>query len=302
MYVNNRPLTEYRPPDDEILDDHRKVTRYIEAAEGQEFTVKLDFSPTTRWVTGYKSAYISIDGRWIDNFSLKESTRDREGRWRFTMRRALCREGNRHVKRTFMFKNMVTTDDACRSEDAFRLAKELGTIKIEIFDATRGEKVPFKRGEVEERDAVPEKALKGRLIELAVGLGGREVVRPGMMRKNRKIGPVIAVFEFKYRTKRALQMLDIIPTTSEAEGVDGNVEERELHTLNLEEARRLVGEYRQSESGSQALKREVNVKRENEAAAVTSREYDIVEDGLVLLESKKPKNETDMMIEVLDLR
>lgn len=144
-----------------------------------------------------------------------------------------------------------------------QLAKNIGCIHIEIYDVTH-----FATNLRSERSQtyqpVPEKALKGQPIDMTAGYGSATAIEWRKSAQCQRAGKPLAKFVLKYRSRRALQLLDLIPTTPEPEPL----EERNIDTLNPEEMRQLLTQMRQNEnqlsSQHSKVKKETTLFKEEE--------------------------------------
>lgn len=177
-------LPEYDPHDAKENEVDGQTIRYIEGVEGTVFSLKIALSRATRWRTGYKAAYLYIDGKYVDAWRIsQEKTGGRHQGWQIDLHDVRVLEGGSWFKRPFMFKHLQTTDETRKLEDLKKIAQGLGCITVELFDVTRGEIVATDGYSVAESGAVPEKALKGQPINVSAGFGpktpssqGREAI------------------------------------------------------------------------------------------------------------------------------
>lgn len=257
LLVNGQPLHEYDPPEDENDTDADAVVKYVEATEGAEFYVDIKIRPNTEFPTGSKGVTIKIDGKFVDGCFVHElQHRVREGGWSRLRTGRPRLENGAWVERPLMFKRRTTTEEVIPLQSMKELAKNVGCIKVDIDDII----CTPARHVMEEAPVdlpVPEKALKGQPIDVTAGYGSAKVVTKPISYSTQQIGKRLAKIVIKYRSRRALQLLDLIPTTPEPQPL----EECDVDTLSPQEMRELLTRMRQQEN--QSVGRLANLKHES---------------------------------------
>lgn len=185
------------------------------------------------------------------------------------------------------------------------LAKNIGCVHVDICDVTRTP-TSYTPHETLVNQPVPEKALKGRPFDISAGYGAAKVVKKPTYHSAQKVGNSLAKFVVKYRSRRALQLFDLIPVTPEPQPL----EERDVDMLNPQEMRQLLTRVR--EQGNQAveqlakIKQEVVQVKEEEDSSIRPRKRQSStlsgedDDECVLVEVKK-RRVAQEEVEVLDL-
>lgn len=318
--VNGIDLREYEPPADERSDatagPGRKRIVYIEAVDGQNFDVRFkargrpSFAGARLGVTVYldnveaKSLLFSEEAHRLNrNFtSLSFTSSDflRDNTW---------------FERKFMFRNLATTDTDTKGTNLKEVAKNLGTIRVQLRRwSLPTETGPAKKGTHHQVKDIPEKALKGQPIDLAAGFGNPKPISAPIHCNSKPIGAPLLDYVFKYRSRKALQMLDLIPVTPEPIPLH----ERDPNTLSLAEARELLAQIRARDSKPNSIKQEnMAIKRERDlkerlglsegsgrkrrVSSTATSNNDDGDDDVIFVEAKRVKRAPSREVEVLDL-
>ncbi|KAK5069600.1 hypothetical protein LTR64_008281 [Lithohypha guttulata] len=251
IVVNGQPLQEHDPPeDDDKGSDRAAGIKHIEAQEGMPFSVRVGCLPGAGWPKQHKSCDIYVDGKSTLCKILTPTPTQRllQNFFKVEFAGVTYKEDDKYFRRPFVFTKLETTDESCEGKD---LKKK--------FDA--------------KTETIPEKALKGQQIDMTAGLRAVQPAPQGdKMSVGQRINPPLATHVFKYRSRAALQWMDLIPTSPAPEALH----ERDVDTLTLEEARRLLAQYREGEKASAGVKNEgAQVKREKSPTPTTKRERDI---------------------------
>lgn len=314
ILVNGVVLDEHDPPedDDDAWPESGAGTKYIEATEGSEFSIRMKVMPNSNSDFPDVSFYTEIDGNRVSGSVLSsgygQSAQPTHGE-KFGEKYSVA---GRNYIRSFTFQKLRTTDDHHGSKDFLQKAKELGKIEVVVNDFMRRQGFhACQRHNVDLNDApIPEKALKGRPINISAGLGTARLSQQKSYCVNGTRGNhTLARFCFKYRSRHALQMLDLIPKTPEPVPLH----ERDVNTLNPAQLRMLLAEYREADNGRRNVKHEgANVKKEsNEAATSLKRrianEFDETKENgdddcrIVAIKRCKTTNAAGDEVEVVDL-
>jgi len=97
---------------------------------------------------------------------------------------------------------------------------------------------------------ISEKDIKGRALNLSTSLGKPSPIEDASVYNGCRIGDALVKFEFRYRSRKALQALLVIPTSPAPEAL----EDRPVESLTIEEARELLR--RQRSAGARPIKKE----------------------------------------------
>jgi len=307
IVAGGRTLQEYDPPEGEEDAVQGTKVKYIEATEGLDFHIKVSVQPFTKFPTTFKQVEVYVDGHFVDSFSLdKESHGSGRKGWTRQRNGRSFLESGTWVRKPLRFTNLVTTEDAVNANDLKEIAKDIGHIQVQIYDATRELSSNHTEQSSNLSQSVPEKALKGQPIDMSVGYGfGRPTPQPRRYTVHR-MGEKLASFTYKYRSRRALQLLELIATPLDPQPL----EERDFDTLNPQELRELLIQIR--EQGSQTtnkiakLKAEaVEIKEEGTPGVGTRRRrstpIDNGEDDECMIVEVKKRKVTKKEVCVLDL-
>lgn len=306
LLVNEQPLHEYDPPNDDNHTNSGEVIKYIEAIEGSTFRIKCTVAPRTLFPTSLKSVDVQVDGKFVNGFLIVEQRSGSSERGWTGIRRDQCfKEGGSYVQRPLIFKALTTTEETMSLEDIKKLAKNIGCIHIKIYDVAYIATHSLKEAPQFDQ-SVPEKALKGRPIDMTAGYGPVTATERRETCHVHRIGKPLANFVLKYRSRRALQLFDLLSTAPEPEPL----EERNIDTLNPEEMRQLLTQIR--EQGSQLSGKHTEIKRamtlvkeEDDPSMRSSKRQrstlgDADEDDCVIVEVKKRRVAPEE-VDVLDL-
>lgn len=312
--VGGIELPEYDPPEDEELDKSiqpdRQQTKYIEVTEGSEFGMKVRFIRGVDRVIGTHGICLTLDGQWELRCRLTVKDDQNVDVARF-LSPPMILEDNVWVTRPYVFRKLATTDAECEKENLKRIAGHVGSI---IFRFYNTEPMPgvFVPGVAKPLtvDDVPEKVLKGQSIDLSAGLGKASACSsPEHESRWRVTGDPLFQIVFKYRSRRALQLLDLIPMTPETIPLHA----RDPATLDLEEARELLSQMQARlnklegiESEDPKIKEERGQTKETSLtrAAYGKRNASHIDDGdddVIFVKSRKTERLSSTEIEVLDL-
>ncbi|OCT51331.1 hypothetical protein CLCR_08692 [Cladophialophora carrionii] len=240
----------------------QEITKYIEAVSGAFFEFKF-FAEANYKIT-YEQAIsftVFVDGEriigtYMQGEDFQGATADGtrvEGSCsgRFSMEST----GSKLYK--FQFADLETRD--LELDDDVSSFKEkygdLGTLKVEVWRITLLDAWPARDYSRKDLETVPEKALKGRPLDVATRLAPVTVTRTTPSRRMRFLGDrPLATFTFKYRTRRALQSLLIVGRSP----IPVALEDRPMEELTREEAVELLRRQREQRD----VKQESGPKRE----------------------------------------
>ncbi|KAK5956108.1 hypothetical protein OHC33_002681 [Knufia fluminis] len=311
IVAGGQVLPEYDPSEDDADANNDTTTRYIEVIAGLDFHVEFSVQPYTEFPTGFKDVDVNIDGQFADSFVLDKQkhgsitngwTRQRDGRSFY--------EGGRWVRKPLVFQNLVTTEETLSAKDLKTIAEDIGSIRIRIHDVVRERSDVDSFRPTKMSRSIPEKALKGQPIDMSAEYGSATPSQRPRVYTSTRVGEVLATCIYKYRSRRALQLLELIPATPEPQPL----EERDIDTLDPQEMRQLLAQYREHGSQSTRVKEESDHTEENStrssadssaASSMSSRKRpssasDNDDDECILVEVKK-RRVVKQEIDVLDL-
>ncbi|KAI4134668.1 MAG: hypothetical protein LQ347_001340 [Umbilicaria vellea] len=190
------------------------VTKYIEALTGTDFHIQYTIKPAFRLKSSGIAVIVTIDGEHMDSMihnkykDLKDLSRD----------------------------DVVAASDP----DLKKLVSKLGLIKVEVHQVTYLGRSATSKDDRELRalDTLPEKSLKGQALSHRASLGPAQRIaslRPADVRYKDRSSP-FAVFNFKYRSRKSLQGMLVIPRTPSPVPL----EQRPINELTHEEALELL--------------------------------------------------------------
>ncbi|KAI1458285.1 hypothetical protein F4805DRAFT_425164 [Annulohypoxylon moriforme] len=277
VVVAGRDATEYDDPDaseqPNEAADCPTSTKYIECIDGANFSVKYHLTNDYDWSYQNHSLTFTLhaDGTRLKGTVLKE--RD----LRYGHKTTEIKEKEYFDAATqqwqgqkFKFSAVTTVDDVSkdRIKGDMAIAKNLGTIKVEIFRcqdlgacSTHNSRNAHKTSGYE----LSEKALKGKAISHGTSLSTPEYTRAPRFVDTRDLdkGP-IAVFLFNYRSRDALKREMIIPRTPspdpDAKPDIAHMSRAELERLAQERLEQLQGNGNVKQERKPIIKRELKRK------------------------------------------
>ncbi|GIZ45787.1 hypothetical protein CKM354_000894000 [Cercospora kikuchii] len=262
IMVQQEQLTEYNDENVPLTIDH--ATKYIEAEEGRNFAVSVRTNPQmARLQQNCVAAHIFFDGKYVGG-SLLETGRRNASQW---MMRD-CYERNTasgSMSEKYCFASLQTNDNPVGTA---KLAdyKDLGEVEVRCYWVRKTAGTHMNdANSTASRDvaaSIPEKCLKGRAISSRASLGAVEQRANKVIYANLKYPystTPFAKFTFKCRSRRDLQLEDIIPRTPSP----APLEQRDPNSLTLEESRELLRRLlqREQQRGQQQL---IEVKKEGQ--------------------------------------
>ncbi|KAL9110510.1 MAG: hypothetical protein Q9227_004868 [Pyrenula ochraceoflavens] len=247
IWVNGRTAREYR--DEDIADNSHPntISRYIEGISGAPFAIDIRYFKRFKFgEANYLHCDISCDGELREAVALFKETNARyEGRQTVHSKMSI-REEDSWKEFDLCFGDIVTRPDPAQCQ---KVKEDFGSIKVKIYRhiALPEDIEPYSNPKCK-NDAISEKMLKGRALSIRTNLSnGIPSSAPAFFRMRKYDEAPVAVFCFKYRSRKDLQDLLIIhrsPTPIP-------LEERPESELSLEEARELVRRHR---AGQQSIK------------------------------------------------
>jgi hypothetical protein len=230
------------PADDEAYEndldqpnDENRIYRYIEAIPGADYQIVANVEP--RFAFGqadYLSVRLYIDGKRSGATHLTKDDLSRTISGSHTTMNGVWK------KLPFRWAQLITDEE----KPTFSMAelksiyKELGELRLEVWRKTGKETRPSSPTTFTlDDEPVPEKALKGRAIDLSTTSGTPQEMRRPHTRIGRALDAFpLAEFVFKYRSKRALQIIGVLPRTP----TPVPLEDRDPDDLTREEAVELL--------------------------------------------------------------
>ncbi|KAF2801158.1 hypothetical protein K505DRAFT_412439 [Melanomma pulvis-pyrius CBS 109.77] len=293
VIVKNFPVQEFNHDEEGEETSSNAITKYIEATSGEEFGVQMSF---TRGFSAQHSVRVDVglDGKWAESYVYDQIAIDhpRHGVV-YSIKSAREVEKGQYFERSFSFSE-VNTDDS----DVHRVGGELkktlnyiGNIKVTCCWVDKTGRSHLARSMISDIGnigTIPEKALKGSSVSHQASLKERKPTDiMEMVEASYPYGKIpFATYIFKYRSKKALKSLLIIPRTPSPVPL----EERDVDDLSLEEMRELLQRQREREAATSVIKQE-GVKRERSSCSETenrvgNNNYD---DEVTFVESKRRK-------------
>lgn len=318
VLVNGQALREYEPPADEGYEPSEKSrVVYIEAVEGAKFEIQTKVRGHLAAPTKQVEVRVYIDNEGIIAHNISKSKCSSLTGITFIDRNVVHLLGQTWVEQDFQFSNLETTEGMPKSDSWNKeAAQRIGTIRLMVYNVTgtTSTEQATKSSELTRKTKIPEKALKGQPIDMATEFGeARPTTQRRVRNASKAVGSPIVDCIFKYRSRKALQMLEMIPATPEPVALS----ERDPNTLSLAEARELLAQMRQQGGGMGVVKKERSgIKQEKDsnkllpqmrdrkrtASSMThDGEASDDDDDVVFVEAKRVKSLPSDQIEVLDL-
>ncbi|KAL5438446.1 hypothetical protein PMIN06_009679 [Paraphaeosphaeria minitans] len=208
VLANGTPFPEFDDDDDAGNNTANSITKYIEVTTGEAFSIQYRTKPAFVPKHNFSVSMYTFEG-------LRERT------------------SAGHFSRKLIFSG-ITTSDSCvvaASDDLKKALTQIGTICVKFFwisiQGTSAKK--FRASAFTKVGAIPEKAPKGRAVSNQTECGPREAIQPftTIATKNLHGGKPFAEFHFKYRSRKDLKALLIIPRSPSPVPLDN----RDIETL-----------------------------------------------------------------------
>ncbi|KAG9857874.1 hypothetical protein KCU98_g705, partial [Aureobasidium melanogenum] len=258
IVVDGKDLPEYQEPD--TKDETHTVTRYVEAIDDANFSIKILIAPGTEFRASCLGVQSLVDGKWVGTQAVRSGD-VREEPYIMDHRGITLENGNIRLLR-FNRVNHITADDSSQAEDLER-NEHVGKIEVEIFDLDLTERRShLHQKPSDNHNSVSEKAVKGQAVSHRCSLGPEiddlgaaeawdyRLARPGAAPASRYV--------FYYRSRAALKDLMIIPRTPSPVPLEDRPEE----DLGAEEKTELIRSLKAKLANTVPTKKEV--KRELE--------------------------------------
>ncbi|KAG9551953.1 hypothetical protein KCU71_g14153, partial [Aureobasidium melanogenum] len=299
IVVDGLPLPEYLDEDDDDSVSPDSTTKYVECVSGSHFGIRVNLTGMSLGHLGGGNAVEALyylDGQYVagtvHQFPLSR------GHAISTRHAARYRDGEIWKEQQFMFADLVTSEDGVFNKPRPEL-KDLGTIAVKLYHIQAGKEQVHSQGRNTHSDMmtahenIHEKHLKGQAISTQAKLGEAVSIGniPTVKTKRLGSGDAFAVFNFRYRSRKDLQISCLIPRSPSPIPL----EDRPEGDLTREELLELLR--RQKEE-------QIRIKQELKRERVEDDEGD---DDLVVLSSHPPakqlkiSTDADTGIDTIDL-
>ncbi|KAI4234036.1 MAG: hypothetical protein LQ349_004042 [Xanthoria aureola] len=287
--IDKKNRTDYHD-EDTAGQDAKFISRYVECKSGASFSIDISIKKTMNFKSDAIIFYVYVDGHCARNVIItKAVVSSTSGTVYFERISGATRKiADNWEFRPFMFGEIKHVEQVSGLVAKRHDRKKLGSIEVKAHHVTQRDFHPAKNSSWDEAEsssqvALSEKQLKGSSATHAANYGktqpyaGHETVDIDYV--DRKDFP-FAYFQFKYRSKKALQSMLLIPRTPSPPPPPRPVplEERPVETLSVEELQQLVHRLRESRTAEpharsklESALAEQDVKREGE----TKRRADI---------------------------
>ncbi|KAI5362322.1 hypothetical protein Slin15195_G059730 [Septoria linicola] len=300
ILVNGQFVAEF--DDEDAFPSNKEKTKYIEAEAGTNFTVMVTTNAhMARHAEDCILSHVYLDGKYATN---KIITTGNVYGIQWAKMDGIDRNiGSGSTKEKFQFAALQTTDAPVGNTKKADF-ENLGEIKVKCWWIR-------KKGNISEDgvntfksacgDGVPEKCLKGRAISSLATVGPAEYLASKVQYVNTEYiygKDPLAMFTFKYRSRRDLQIEGLIPRSP----TPVPLEERDPDDLTPEEARELVRRLRRTQQQQIEIKKE-GLKKKRARSATLDADSD--SEGVVITGAtssrKRARQSTDSGIELIDL-
>ncbi|KAK2763971.1 hypothetical protein FQN54_009590 [Arachnomyces sp. PD_36] len=282
VIVNGNAVTEYNVDEDDqdSAQQPNTVTKYIEAVSDAEFSLNVSILPHYELRGDIVGWHLYVDGVHAESITVAKEDFEK-GRCVQPIR--FCLKGTKHERygkwmlQHFKFSSISFGQSGDQEEHvSVDRASQAGNLEVKAWC--------YRLNSYRAKDPNPpfnplrnvsEKSLKGQALSHTVGLGSCENTEKYYCYVDvERLGDApLATFVFKYRSRKALQDLTIIPRSP----TPVPVEQRPVDDLSMEEMRELIQQLRAEAAvkrGAQpATKQEIQsgIKRErSESRDLTS--------------------------------
>ncbi|KAK6007689.1 hypothetical protein QM012_004503 [Aureobasidium pullulans] len=268
IVVDGRPLPEYLDEDDDDAVSPDSITKYVECVSGSSFGIRVD-------LTGMRPGQLEggnavevlyyLDGQYatgtVHRFPLSRSDA------MSTRHAARYRDGGIWQERQFMFADLVTSEDGVFNKPRPEL-KDLGTITVKLYHVQASKEQIHSRARNSHSDMmtahenIHEKHLKGQAISTQTKLGEAVSIGniPTVKTERLGDGDAFAAFNFRYRSRKDLQTLYLIPRSPSPIPLEDRPEE----DLNREELLELLRRQKARQEEQIKIKQELKRERSEE--------------------------------------
>ncbi|KAI9680592.1 MAG: hypothetical protein M1817_004032 [Caeruleum heppii] len=245
----------------------RVATKYVEVTSGSSFSMKVVVHSTFQWSSDLHVRFL-VDGNIVKStgFTRKGDQEQEVSHVR------VGRAQDKDIRKTLIFADVELVDNdhpAATEINAAQTAK-IGTISVKAFRCYRtGEhRGSPSTASLPSQLQIPEKALKGKAVSNSTIFGPEQLWSASKLFNYKLLDgddSPIAVFNFKYRSKKALQDLHIIPRTPSPD-----LPEQGPNPLPNEEIQKLEERVREGRLAERILKKQSGVKRESSEECTSS--------------------------------
>ncbi|KAK2813107.1 hypothetical protein FQN50_000784 [Emmonsiellopsis sp. PD_5] len=260
--VDKETAQEYEADEDGTRPN--EVVKYIESKAGATFGVRVNVKKGYAFDSDSLSVQLDIDGQYAGGAVTKKEEFLACPEYSYVLNGQKCREAGNCYKKPFKFVDAVVSENSKIVTPNSKIA----TIQVGIWRAKRRrpKKPTTSSTSFTPLGEISEKSTKGQAISHTASFAPKEAIKPFNFIDARFLGNnPIATFTFKYRSKKALQGLLIIPRTPSPVPL----EDRPVEDLTVEEMRILIERQRREAAikheHAQAVKRE----RSDTASSVT---------------------------------
>ncbi|KIV79492.1 hypothetical protein PV11_07052 [Exophiala sideris] len=277
------------------------VLKYIEAMPGANF--ELNYALKEEFSFG-KADYVvfrtSIDGKKVESPVVTIQRYCQTGAYSSSRGGVRGREGSQSQERPYYWKELLTTDEKPNAIPAEVKKKyaQLGRIEVSVLRKKGAKSLSHKakKDVLPSDEPIPEEALKGRAIDSTMGLQDPRPVGGSTDWIGVKVDACpLAVFIFQYRSRKALQILGILPRTPEPVPLEA----RDPDSLTLDEARELLRrQMAEREAARVKIKKENAEENLRQLSAIQVKREHVDEDegvSIVAPPAKKPRAEPEVI-------
>ncbi|KAL2423335.1 hypothetical protein ABEF95_006658 [Exophiala dermatitidis] len=313
---DGKPVQEYQPPTDDRealkacspFPNSPIVVKYIEATPGAHFQIEYQVTGDQQFGRADALAlYTDIDGKALRSPIVSKETYGfskghSSSRFTAIKKGAETGYGSQTMLSLFYRRELSRTGQESDGTMADLKKKygDVGTIIVKVMRVRRGQKLATAAFLPQFEREIPEKVLKGQSVDTGAHLGQPKPSEAGDVYSGEQVDKEpCAVLIFLYRSKKALQTLDVIPRSPSPIPL----EERDPDTLTREEAVELL---RRQRAEAEAAKKVQIKKKESEEdlrkSAIKREATDESDDEVVMIappERKKARKD-QTVIELSD--
>ncbi|KAG9550740.1 hypothetical protein KCU71_g14050, partial [Aureobasidium melanogenum] len=295
IVVDGHPLPEYLDEDDDDSVSPTSIIKYVESVSGSHFGIRVNLNGMDRKHLKRGNSVVAeyyLDGQWVAGNVYRSPVRDHV----LSIIPGACRKENGiWIEQKFLFTNLVTSEDVTCNKPRPEL-QDLGTIAVKLHYAHVQGSPNYHSPDsfkINMPENIHEKHLKGQAISQQVKLG--EAVPVGALQTvDSRLLEEFAVFNFRYRSRRDLQILCLIPRSPSPIPL----EDRPEGDLNREELLELLRRQKSRQEEQVVIKQELKRERIEE---------DEDDDELTIIFSRPPprkhkiSTDADSGIDTIDL-
>ncbi|KEQ73432.1 hypothetical protein M436DRAFT_46915 [Aureobasidium namibiae CBS 147.97] len=240
--VDGNPLPEYLDEDDSESITPNSTTKYVECMPGSHFAIRINLTNLQHWhLRGGDSVETSyfLDGQRVGGVMLPQPWLSGYAVYSYPAARYM--EGGICKERALMFADLVTSEDRAYAKPRPEL-NHLGTITVKLYHSKAG-KTDFRDSDNASEanvghENIHEKHLKGQAISTQAKLGEAKPIGRIMTTASTRIGDAFATFNFRYRSRKDLQISCLIPRSPSPIPLEDRPEESLTRDELLELCRR----------------------------------------------------------------